>query len=227
MNRILLGCLLLAILSSCYCRKITYELKGGSHPRWLGNLHVFPVDRLCFGDGKKYQAHVYYGLPSQTESVIRDEYTSAGTSAHEFKTIGQFGARFERYISPGFTKFAVLGVGLDYNHQREQFSYQMSAGKEELNFESNRLALSANLFTLITKFGLTGYTTLQAGTAWYDKSYQGPQTNFQFNDPLQNGKLDYRGGYGFQYFPVNGFGVSIEGGYGRGAYARIGAVLWF
>jgi hypothetical protein len=102
-----------------------------------------------------------------------------------------------------------------------------SSFDNKLSFGSNRIALSGNLFTLITRGRLLGYVSAQIGTLNYSKSYQGSNPNFEFTDPLKTGSFDYRLGYGFQFFPSSSLGVSFEGGYGRGAYLRAGLVLWF
>ncbi|MFN5846084.1 MAG: hypothetical protein ACK46O_10285 [Flavobacteriia bacterium] len=218
---------ILAPLSWCYCVKVTYDTVGRAHPRWLGNINVKPRYELCFGDGKASQLHVYTGLPSDLEKKLETNYNTAGISDYNFQNKGLYGVRYERYISPGFVPYAILGVGLEYSFSSFNVSFNTNQESNLLNFRANRLALSANLMTLVTQYGLIGYATGQLGHVSYRKDYTGSNPTFSFTEGLKNGGPDYRIGYGFEYFPFESLGFTIEGGYGRGAYGRIGAVLWF
>jgi hypothetical protein len=170
---------------------------------------------------------LYTGLPSDLEKKLSTSYNTPGTSNYSFQNKGLYGVRYERYVSPGFVPYAILGVGLDFSFSAVQVNFNANQQSNQLNFNANRLALSTNLMTLVTQFGLIGYATGQIGLVNYSKNYTGGNPAFTFNDGLKNGGPDYRLGYGFEYFPIESLGFSLEGGYGRGAYARIGAVLWF
>jgi hypothetical protein len=224
--------IVLFLFSGCYCVKIVQERVGNDNPRWLFGIKTKAISELCFGSGKSNQLNVYYGFPSDSKNILDKTYNVDGISDYKFEDKGQYGIRIEKYIYPGFVPYAVLGVGLDYSFSKTTSSFNSLLTNNDiidnkLIFNSNRIALSANLYTLVTRFGLLGYTTAQIGTVKHTKIYSGQNLDFHFTDPLTTGVFDYRLGYGFQYFPKSDLGFSIEGGYGRGAYVRAGVILWF
>lgn len=219
---------LLSLFSSCYCRKIIIE--GSSHPRWLRNSSGDTSYVLCFGGSKKFVVTPYYGFPSSIKNELEKSYRTSGVTDFNFDTKGQVGIRCEYYVSPGFVPFRVLGLGLDYSYAKTFNSFVQSDGNKNyqhtFDLRSNRIVFSANLYTLITRFGLYGYTTMQCGVNLVDKTYSGDAYSFQFKDRFQSSNFEYRVGYGFQYFFAYPVGISFEGGYGGGAYVRTGISLW-
>lgn len=218
---------LLALLNSCYCVRVTYDRVGNAHPRWLGNINVQPRYELCFGNGNANQLHLYTGFPSDLEKKLEKEYKTPQTTNYSFENKGLFGARYEHYISPGFIPYRILGLGLDYSYSRTMLNYQENNFTNQLSFTANRIAVSMNFMTLVTQFGLIGYATGQIGLVNYSRDYSGNNPNFSFGNFPDSGGPDYRIGYGFEYFPMENFGFTLEGGYGRGAYGRAGVVLSF
>lgn len=216
------------LISGCYCRKIVVE--GSSHPRWLRNSSGDTSYVLCFGGSKNFVVTPYYGFPSSIENELEKSYTSPSVSNFNFDTKGQVGIRGEYFVSPGFVPFRVLGLGLDYSYAKTFNSYVQSDGNDSYQhafaLRSNRIVFSANLYTLITRFGLYGYTTMQGGVNLIDKTYTGNAPSFQFTDRFQASNFEYRLGYGFQYFFAYPVGISLEGGYGGGAYIRTGISVW-
>lgn len=228
LNKTIIYFFLLSLLSSCYCRKMVIE--GSSHPRWLRNASGDTTYTLCFGGSKAFVVTPYYGFPSSIENELEKTYSTPTVADFKFETKGQFGIRGEYFISPGFVPYRVLGLGLDYSFAKTSNSYSQTIGSD--NFEnafdinSNRLVLSANLYTLITRYGLYGYTTMQGGFNFVEKQYSGNNPNFHFTDRYRSMNFEYRLGYGFQYFFAYPVGISLEGGYGGGAYIRIGISVW-
>lgn len=226
-----LACSVIFILSSCYCTEVIYVARNGAHPRWLGNIKFRPVHALCFGEGKNYQAHLFTGYPSDIRSNLEDHYVTNSSSNFDHSYKGLYGARVERYISPGFVPYHVLGVGLEYSFSKNELSFNTQETttnySNELTYLANRFVLSANLITLITRKGLIGYVTIQSGLVNYSRVYSGTNIGFNPTDAYAGNLFDYRVGYGFQRFFKSGIGVHLEGGYGGGAYGRIGLSMWF
>lgn len=203
---------MLMLLSGCYCVNVTYDTVVRAHPRWLGNINVQPRYELCFGGGNANQFHVYTGLPSNLEKKLASNYNTPGTSDYSFQNKGIYVVRYERCVSPGFVPYAILGVGLDYSFSSFNVSFNYNQQNNQLNFKANRLALSANLMTLVTQYGLIGYATGQFGLVSYRKDYTGSNPAFSFTEGLKNGGPDYRIGYGFEFFPFESLDFTLEGG---------------
>lgn len=187
---------------------------------------------MCFGGSKRFvQLNPYYGSFSTVKDELESSYSTSPNSDFKFKTNGLFGLRAETHISPGFVPYKVLGIGIDYSFTRINTSFSeivnFQTVKNNLNFDANRILLSANLYTLVTRYRLLGYISLQGGLTQISKRYLGNAVSFKFSDPLENKSFDYRIGYGFQYFLNSNLGLDIEGGYGGGAYLRTGVTIWF
>jgi hypothetical protein len=172
----------------------------------------------------------YYGAPSYLKDQLSLQYQTTAMSNFKANSFGQFGFRFNRFMSPGFTRLAILRLGIDYSYSKNQLSWDQSylgtATSTHLKFKSHRLLVNTSLYTFLTQYGLAGYLHLQGGVHFMNKS-NSENSAFVFEDTFRSSNFDYRVGYGFQYFLSNDFSFFIEGGYGTGVYGKAGVSLSF
>lgn len=218
------------LLGSCYCFNKTGPSE--SSIRHLRTSKPAPPCRLECGGGpnsRSYQLNGYYGVPKTV--AVRDSYinnyTDSNTADYSLSSIGQFGIRFERYMGSFITNFPVLGLGIDYSQAYSTFNNTPinSTYGSQYNLTHHRAMLSLNHMTWV-RSKMIGYLTLQGGIGLV-------QRNFSSDDPLlQNSKATesptfaYRVGYGFQFYMPGPWGIALEGGYGGGAYGRVGLFWW-
>jgi hypothetical protein len=216
------------VLPSCYCSK-AIPLSEGSHPKFLQSAHSTFVRELCFGgNGGGNEISAYYGFPSYQLSDLSDHYSSEGLTNVQGSTKGQFGFRYNHFVSPLFTRLAILRIGIDYSHSKQSLRFdETSLNQSQLNFISNRLMLNTSLYTFVTRKGFTGYIQLQAGANFFQKRYDGTTNAFTFTDSYAPSYFDYQLGFGLQYFPIQQISFFAEAGYGTGVYAKTGIAFSF
>jgi len=224
----LFSILALLVLPSCYCSK-AIPLSEGSHPKFLQSAHSTFVRKLCFGgNGGGNEISAYYGFPSYQMVDLTNHYSSAGLTNVQGSTKGQFGFRYNHFVSPPFTSLAILRIGIDYSHSKQSIRFDESSSiQSQLNFISNRLMVNSSLYTFVTRKGFAGYIQIQGGANFFQKRFDGTANTFTFTDSYSPAYFDYQLGYGFQYFPFQQISLFAEAGYGTGVYAKTGIALSF
>lgn len=228
MKRMILLCLIPGLFSGCYC---FLELDN----KEVKNLNGKKYGRICCikvsPETKPFLANVYYGLPNTKGNSYANTYKPESASSSNIETFGPLGLRIEKYIAPSWRfPFRILGLGLDYSYASSTLTYQRSINNNstiyhnELQFIDHRLMASANLMLLVRR-KMIGYSTLQCGALFSNRSNTGNDPDFAFkskNSPA----FEYRAGFGLQYYLNGKFALVAEGGYGGGAYARAGFCYW-
>jgi len=228
MKRMILLCLIPGMFSGCYCFREFYntEVKNLEGKKY-GTICCVEVKPEC----KPFLVNTYYGLPNTKRNSYENTYKPESASSSDIGTFGPLGFRIEKYVIPS-RRFPVriLGLGLDYSYASSTLSYQRSVNnttttyRNELRFTDHRIMASANLI-LLAKRKMTGYSTLQCGALFSNRNNTGNDPDFAFKTqkPLA---LEYRAGFGLQYYLNGKFALVAEGGYGGGAYARAGFCYW-
>jgi len=216
------------VLPGCYCSK-AIPLSEGSHPKFLQSAQSAIVRELCFGgNGGGNEVSAYYGFLPYQLSDLSNHYLSVGLTNVQESTKGQFGFRYNHFVSPLFTRLSILRIGIDFSHSKQALRFdETSSNQSHLNFISNRLMLSTSLYTFITRKGFAGYIQLQGGVNFFQKRYEGTSGYFNFTDSYAPSYFDYQLGYGLQYFLLQQISFFAEAGYGTGVYAKTGIAFSF
>jgi len=172
------------------------------------------------------QLHTYYGTPSTDSKNINSYCTNNNISANEINAFGPLGLRIEKYVTPfNIIPETILGLGIDYSRSNTQLLFPNISNKNnKLNITHNRLLLSANLMTFVSR-RCVGYTTAQGGFDFTGTKKSRNDSAFPSSELYNSNAFEYRLGYGFQYYFYKLFAFTGEIGYGGGAYFRSG-VSW-
>ncbi|MBL1281556.1 MAG: hypothetical protein COA33_014870 [Fluviicola sp.] len=211
--------ILISTLTSCYC---FHKVAGKSSVRDLTVAKSFDLCKICPGRGKVVSLTPYYGYPSTDLYQLKRESTS--TSSYTLNSLGTFGLRGEYWVAPGqFFPFRIIGLGIDYSYSKSSISYNYTDVYELRSTErrSHRILGSINVMTLVKKQWI-GYITSQIGV----NLQRTDQIAFDYFATEKNKLVDYRFGYGLQFYPKIPVGISIEAGYGGGAYLKAGLTFW-
>jgi len=212
---------LFPLLTGCYCFTRTV---GVSDVRTLETARKSEGCCILAG-GAANQAEVYYGVPSTDKQEVEDGLRANGNQLIDGNSFGQVGFAFRHWTSPGkFFPYRIIGLGLDYNYGQSNFNFNAPNNPEPFNFKQNnhRLFGSLNVMTFATRHFI-GYASAQAGAQFQYDRLTDAHANFSKE---QRTGLDYRFGYGVHYYSRLPFAIMAEGGYGGGAYARVGLVAW-
>lgn len=212
--------LLLPVLSSCFC---FHKVTGRSSVRDLETAKSFSLCHHCPGKGKSSTINPYYGFPETDRSAfIKNEQSISETEPiKESQFVGQFGISANHWVAPGrFFPFRILGLGLDYNYNK----FNLELTDRTYDQINHRIMADIRLMTFVSKRWI-GYATIKGGLL-----QQSSDTNSISMDPIPTtnkvSMFDYRIGYGLQFYPDIPVGITLEGGFGGGAYARAGIVFW-
>lgn len=223
MLRILLLLSPATFLFSCYC---FHKVRGASSVRDLTVAKSYSNCHVWGGRGKTFQFNMYYGYPPMDLNRYRSQQIPAASETIRTKVTGQFGIRAEKYI-PVYKGFHVLGLGLDYSQNRFGMEYTLSGSsyRETSSFTEHRVMLSANFMTWVSRHWI-GYVTLQGGINRTHKTITSKDSGLVTQEVSLPGTFGYRAGYGLQYYLKGPWGFALEGGYGGGAYVRLGIFAW-
>lgn len=214
--------------SSCYC----FLESTPANVRYMNKHNYFPLCEPWAIDGYNMQANAYYGFPNIDLNDYKDKYEPYAPAGFDRSAaLGIFGFRLEKYVSPfGIIPNCILGLGLDYSFSRSDLEFKSvvsgSDYNNRLSFINNRCLFSMNLMTMV-KGNWIGYTTLQGGLLFTRPISTGNDPYFAFNKSKSSSTFNYRIGYGFQRYLNNRFALTLEGGYGGGAYFKTGFCYWF
>ena len=213
--------LLIALsLTSCYC---FHKVAGKSSVRDLTVAKSFDLCKKCPGIGKVVSFSPYFGFPSTGPNQLGRESTIA--KPYTTNTAGTFGLRGQYWVAPGsFFPFRIIGLGVDYSYNKSNIDYT-STSVYDLRLaerKSHRILGSINVMTLVKKQWI-GYTTTQLGINLQETS----QIAYKYFDQRKSNLIEYRIGYGIQFYPKIPIGISLEAGYGGGAYLRASLTFWF
>lgn len=212
--------LLFPILSSCFC---FHHIEGESSVKNLTTPKY--VYHLCSpGKGKVFSLTPYYGLPSTDIQKLRRDNPSTVLTDFRTKTSNIIGLRGEYWIAPSKSfPFRIIGLGVDYSFNKStlESSNDLFLTKETITQFNHRLLGSANVMTLVKSHWI-GYVNLQLGVNLQETNFDQLNSFTTRNEEL----LDYRAGYGIQYYPNIPVGFSLEAGYGGGVYIRGGITFW-
>lgn len=161
---------------------------------------------------------VYYGFPNCNLRSMK-------TDSVEAKTFGSVGLRAENYFAPFKSiPYKILGLGLDYSYSK--ISTSDAATRLQQEFLRNRFLLSADLITLV-KHRTIGYVIIQGGVEFLNIRRQDPLSVSGLPLIKRSGKLNFRLGYGIQYYLNKNIAIVGEAGIGAGVLARSGLYFWF
>lgn len=212
---------LLCFLTGCYCVEPYYS-KG------VKSFKETTSFSLCFSanGGKSTSLTPYYGFLNTDEAAFSNELREQEITPTESKLMGTFGIRAAHWIAPSRSfPFRVLGVGADYSINSIRMNYTDPTSENlGLNRKNHRILASANVITFVQPRWL-GYATFQGGVR-LQRDRIIPASLPETQTTIKNAFGEYRIGYGFQFYPDMPVGISLEGGYGAGAYARAGLVFW-
>lgn len=227
MIRISIYIILLVVLSSCYCFNEAVTI--APEPRELNRRHEGYKCIDWGGKGKSFQMNSYYGFPSSIKlrNTLKNwTNTTADFTKHDYKTTGQFGLRVEKYLPSFIVPFRVLGVGFDYAYG--QHTIDLSAQGESSSFaiQNHRMMVSVNHMTFV-QGSFIGYASLQSGVNKLSYIKENDMLSLEGNNQVERLDFAFRIGYGLQYYFKNSLALTLEMGYGDGAYLRAGFVWWF
>ncbi len=223
LRRVIYGNVLLFLLTGCYCQQVT----SSASMRRLTPAKGYSICGEHNGSGHNILVNGYYGAILSDPSTVRETYSQATLQQPNLRHYLQFGVRGERYFSPGFTPYPVLGIGLDYSFDFFSVNYQLTdslyASKD--SYQRQRVHLSFNYITLIRQ-RTVGYFTFQGGVLYGNRTstYLAPEEITEKS--TLHGQFSYRGGYGLSFFFDGPWGVNVEAGYGGGGYAKVGMFFW-
>jgi len=213
--------LLFPILSSCYC---FHKVTGESSVKNLTTYRSYSICDSCPGKGKVFSLTPYFGFPSTDLQRLQNGNSLDVLTEYNSKTSNIIGVRGEYWMKPGnFFPFRIIGLGLDYSFNKSQLNSSIdNFTTQSITRQYNQRLLGCiNVMTLVKRHWI-GYTTLQLGV-----NFQ--KTTFSQNDfySVRNSQLfAYRIGYGIQFYPNLPIGITLEAGYGAGAYVRTGLTFW-
>lgn len=217
--------LLLFILSSCYCFTKRYTPPS---IKYLDGVKSYSLCDTYPGKGISTRGSLYYGAPSTDYLAYSKSYNTASTQSFDFSTHGEFGGRFERYFRVAMP-IPLLGIGVDYSYAGIGVDLEQI---ENGNLYTSRLAsfhhrinLSVNYIVLVKKHSI-GYFIGQIGLEHTNTFESSNNPNFSSIELFPKNALNYRVGYGYEYYFRERTFLGIEGGYGGGGYIRIGIGTW-
>ncbi len=212
-------------LSGCYC----FMSRGKSNVRFLdGAVFYNHCPDFFGGGGKPYQFNAYYGFPNTDLRQLKSSYLTGTVSNHNFGTMGPVGFRAEKYVTPfHIIPVTILGLGIDYSYASCKLNYQSGSFNytNELRYNSNRVMLSANLYVFVQKKWM-GYITGQWGPNFTTFVKQSNDPDFSYKDFNRTPVFNTRYGAGIQYYFLPRTGLTLEAGYGGGAYVKAGFSYW-
>lgn len=217
-------------LTGCYCFNKT--VPDVSSIRRLSTSKPSPLCDSWGGscEGRRsFLLNAYYGFPimNSMKTDYISKYVDPTATDYTLSTKGLFGVRMEKYIGTFITPYAVLGLGIDYSQAfiNIQYTDLNATYTNQYDLINHRTLLSINYMTLVNR-NTIGYLTFQGGISQIKRKFSSDNTNLPNSKVLEPAKFDYRIGYGFQYYPVGPWGIAIEGGYGGGAYVKVGLFFW-
>lgn len=221
-----LALILLCSLSSCYCFKKKIYASPGI--KYLDSAKSFTLCDNFGGKGLSTRGTLYYGAPSTDYLSYSKTYNSELTESFDFSTHGEFGGRFEHYFRVA-SPYPLLGIGVDYSYAGIGLDLTHQEG---INSYATRLAsfhhhinLSVNYITLVNGRS-SGYIIGQIGLE-HTKTFESSNNpNFISKVLFPQNELNYRIGYGHEYYVLPNSYFSIEAGYGGGGYVRFGVGVW-
>ncbi len=183
----------------------------------------------CGGGRSPVQGNVYYSFPNTDVKDFDPASIDKNMSVYQVSSVGPAGARMEAYVSPfGITSYAIMGLGLDCSRSTIDMTYAGMINQQSydnhIKIHTDRIMGSMNLMTMVTG-KCVGYITLQGGLR--SQKYKDEKGGAEYLGPENIRSFDYRLGYGLQRYFNSKLGVVVEGGYGGGAYARVGLCYWF
>lgn len=178
--------------------------------------------------GKKLYLNPYCGDPYYNQNNL-SKFAINKASEATFNRSISFGAELGKYYLLGKYPGPIIGFHADYSFSQLDASYKGYQNQilldQEHQQKQNRLLAGVNFITLLRP-RTVGYLTLDGGTEWTNISIIGKNTTntFEYNQDKQ--QFDFRIGYGLQYYFTPLTALSLNLGYGSGAYAKAGFVFW-
>ena len=219
-------CFIAILCLGCFCESVV----SSGNVRRVNDAKGYSICNNHPGKGLANEVTPYFGFIMVDSTQVLQRFQSMQNISGQIQGFRQYGISLNRsFVSPLYG-MPVIQLGIDYSFDDFRVN-AMDANHEftGLSFENqrHRIALNFNHYYLF-RSRLIGYFSFQYGAErLMTQPRNESSTPFELVEWDRNWISNYRVGTGLRLFFNGPFGVSIEGGYGGGAYLRTGLFVWF